>query len=95
MPARDIYHDTVIHALEADGWRITDDPFSIPVGRKQLFVDLGAEKLIGAEREGRRIAVEIKTFEEPIGQGIMDRFELKLIIFDPDEETILQWIPKF
>src|SRR5439155_20466610 len=32
-------------------------------GRKNLFVDLGAEKLIAADRDGKRIAVEVKSFE--------------------------------
>lgn len=27
-----------------------------------MYVDLGAEKLIAAEKEGQQIAVEIKTF---------------------------------
>src|SRR5438477_12313026 len=26
MPARNIHHDAVIHALQADGWTITHDP---------------------------------------------------------------------
>jgi hypothetical protein len=65
MPARDRYHDTVITALNGDGWTITHDPYSLPVGFKTLFVDLGSEKLIAAEREGRRIAVEIKGFPGP------------------------------
>ena len=33
------------------------------VGRKNLFVDLGAEKIIAADREGKHIAVEVKSFE--------------------------------
>lgn len=27
-----------------------------------MFIDLGAEKIIGAERENRKIAVEVKSF---------------------------------
>jgi hypothetical protein len=27
-----------------------------------MYIDLGAEEIIGAEREGRKIAVEIKSF---------------------------------
>jgi len=49
MPARNIYHDAVIAALQADGWSITHDPLSLKVGDRDLLVDLGAEKeLIGA-----------------------------------------------
>jgi hypothetical protein len=29
---------------------------------RSLYIDLGAERLIGAEREGQYIAVEIKSF---------------------------------
>jgi hypothetical protein len=60
--AKDIYHDTVRIALEKDGWTITDDPLTLWIGKRDLFVDLGAEKLIAAEREGKKIAVEIKSF---------------------------------
>lgn len=62
MPARDIYHDTVKTALEKEGWIITDDPLTLRFGGRQLMVDLGAEHLLAAEKEGQRIAVEIKSF---------------------------------
>ncbi len=66
MPALDLYHDAVVRALLADGWRITNDPLVLPVGTRELYVDLAAERAaIGAEREGRRIAVEIKSFVRP------------------------------
>lgn len=80
MPARDIYHDTVIIALEKDGWTITDDQLKLTVGNRSVFVDLGAEKLFAAEKEGRKIAVEIKSFigaspirdlEEALGQYVL------------------------
>jgi hypothetical protein len=62
MPARDIYHNHVKHALIKDGWTITHDPFPMKWGRKDTFVDLGAEKILAAEKEGQKIAVEIKSF---------------------------------
>ncbi len=65
MPARDLYHDTVKNALVKDGWTITHDPLRLPWGRRDLFVDLGAEKLLAAEKAGQRIAVEIKSFTGP------------------------------
>ncbi len=52
MSAKDTYHDEVVSALQADGWQITDDPYHVRVGDRQLFVDLGAEKIVAAEREG-------------------------------------------
>ena len=138
MPAKDIHHDLVHRLLVADGWRITHDAYRIVVGRKNLFVDLGAEKNIAADREGKHIAVEVKSFEgqsevhdlevalgqylvylsflrvqvpdrrlylavpgevwhnvveEPIGQGLMAEYNLRLLIFDPLKEVFLQWIP--
>ena len=50
--------------------------------RKDLFVDLGAERLLAADKEGRKIAVEVKSFlgasdvadlEEALGQYILYR----------------------
>jgi hypothetical protein len=65
MPAKDIYHDTVRTALVKDGWTITKDPFKLTFGGRNLYVDLGAEKLFGAEKGERKIAVEIKNFLDP------------------------------
>jgi XisH protein len=65
MPAKDLYHDTVRTALIKDGWTITDDPLILKIGRRSTFVDLGAEKLIAAERDCQKIAVEIKSFLSP------------------------------
>ena len=138
MPARDFYHDVVKAALIADGWTITDDPLILHVGKKDLFVDLGAERLLAAVKQGRKIAVEVKSFlgasevsdlenalgqyvlyreilaqtgsdrliylavsvevyedlfEEPIGQLVLRRAHLRLIVFDPEKGVIVQWIP--
>ena len=57
MPARDIYHDAVRAALETDGWTITHDQLIIEWGGRDLFVDLGAEELVAADKDGRKIAV--------------------------------------
>ena len=46
MPAKDIYHDSVRNALIKDGWTITNDPYILSIGKKDLFVDLGAQKLL-------------------------------------------------
>ncbi|TYQ30005.1 hypothetical protein PseudUWO310_11325 [Pseudanabaena sp. UWO310] len=51
VSARDIYHNTVRIALEKDGWTITHDPFPLQIGKKRLSADLGAERLISAEKE--------------------------------------------
>jgi hypothetical protein len=65
VAARDIYHNTVIAALVKDGWRVTHDPLVLKWGQKDLYVDLGAEELVAAEKFGRQIAVEIKSFVGP------------------------------
>lgn len=62
MPARDKYHDIVRNALIKDCWIITDDPFSLKIGERDAFIDIGAEKLFTAEKEGRKIGGEVKSF---------------------------------
>lgn len=60
--AKDLYHEVVKEALIKDGWTITHDPYKIKLSRTKLNVDLGAEKLLVAEKENSKIAIEIKTF---------------------------------
>ncbi len=60
--ARDKYHFVVRTALEKAGWTITDDPFVINVGKTDLQIDLGAERILAAEQNNQKIAVEIKVF---------------------------------
>lgn len=138
MPAKDLYHDAVKAALVKDGWTITDDPLTLRWGTKDLFVDLGAEKLLTAEKAGRKIAVEIKgffgrsdvedlrnalgqyvlyqqvldeiepdreiylavhrfafedVFQEALGQLLLTKKKLQLIVVDVNEKEILQWLP--
>jgi hypothetical protein len=137
MPTLDIYHNCVKQALIKDGWEITDDPLSLKIGKKDLFIDLAAKKLLIAKKQEQKIAVEIKSFigtsevedlknalgqyilyekvlkrqlselilylairesvfkrlfTEEIGQILLEDKTLKLIIFDPDQEVITQWI---
>lgn len=138
MPARDLYHDAAVHSLVADGWKITDDPLLLSYGGKDLFIDLGAERItIGAEKDGQRIAVEIKSFLSPsvlrdleeavgqyevyesvlsemdperrlylaiprrvyeglfverFGQLILEKLQLRLIVFDEVAQRIVKWV---
>jgi hypothetical protein len=62
MPAKDAFHELVRTALEKEGWTITHDPYHIDLGFADFYIDLGAERLIAAMRNGEKIAVEIKTF---------------------------------
>jgi len=138
MAAKDLYHNIVIEALQKDGWIITDDPFTITFGSRDVFVDIGAEKTtIGASKAGHQLAIEIKSFinqsaitdlhraigqfvmyevlldelkitrevyvavpknsydgifSEEIGQLMIRRQKIKLLIFDVETASIVQWI---
>ncbi|MGK7946026.1 MAG: XisH family protein [Microcystaceae cyanobacterium] len=136
MPAKDLFHNTVKNALIKEGWIITDDPLYLDYGGVDMYVDLGAEKLIAAEKGKQKIAVEIKSFlrasitsefhialgqylnyqlildnKEPdrilylavakdtytgfftllFTQQAIKKYELNLIIYDPDQEVIIEW----
>lgn len=97
MPARDYYHEIVCQALQKDNWEITHDPYRLQLTRKKnLYIDLGAERLIAAEKELQKIAVEIKSFrspsemkdlEEAVGQFVV--YEHLLSRYDPDRKLYL------
>lgn len=137
MAAKDIYHDDVRSALVKDGWTITDDLLRLRWGKKDYYVDLGAEEIIAAEIPGRRIAVEIKSFvgpsvvddiekalgqyliyrsilrrrqpdrelflavpkgiaklfDEPLGQLLLEDYELRVVVFHPKLKEIIRWLP--
>jgi hypothetical protein len=50
MPRKDKYHDAVRTVLEKDGWTISHDPLVLEWGDKDVYVDLGAERLLAAEK---------------------------------------------
>ncbi|MGK7873315.1 MAG: element excision factor XisH family protein [Xenococcaceae cyanobacterium] len=86
MSARDLFHQVVKTALQKDGWTITHDPYPLQAGSFDLAIDLGAEKVIAAERGEQKIAIEIKSFLGPskisefygaLGQFITYRTALK------------------
>ncbi len=52
-------------ALIKDGWTITNDPLIIRIDRIKLEIDLGAEKVLAAEKDEQQIAIEIKGFINP------------------------------
>jgi hypothetical protein len=51
MAAKDAYHDTVKAALQKDEWLITHDPLILELTSGRLEIDLGAERLIAAQRK--------------------------------------------
>ncbi|NJL11269.1 MAG: fatty-acid oxidation protein subunit alpha [Calothrix sp. SM1_7_51] len=135
--ARDLFHYVVRNALEKEGWKITSDPYEIKVDDVGFEIDLAAEQLLAAEREGQIIAVEIKSFistsnvsdfhtalgqflnyrdalqkTDPVRQlylavrkpvyetffqrrfiaSAVERYQLRLIIYDVEREVIHQWL---
>jgi hypothetical protein len=60
--AKDRFHEVVKNALIKDGWNITHNQFGIKVGGVDMEIDLGAERLLTAERGTEKIAVEVKSF---------------------------------
>lgn len=83
MPAKDIYHNTVKNALIKDGWIITHDPLRIRLARgKNLFVDLGAERLLAAERGTQKIAVEIKSFTSPSDMRDLEQAVGQFVLYE-------------
>ena len=136
--AKDIFHEVVKKAIEADGWNVTHDPYRLSVLGREAQVDLGAEKnFIAAEKGFQRIAVEVKSFLNPsftydfhlaLGQYLnyillleeqepdrqlylavssniyetyfhnlavqkaIERYEIKILIFDAEQQIITSWI---
>lgn len=65
MSARDLFHEAVKRALQKQQWVITHDPLELQLDEVTLKIDLGAERLIAAQRGGEKIAVEVKSFASP------------------------------
>ncbi len=96
MAARDRFHEAVKLALQKENWVITDDPLRLETGGVKFEIDLGAERLLAAERAGEKIAVEIKTFlgDSPITDyhaalGQFLNYRLALEIKEPDRQLYL------
>lgn len=137
--AKDTFHQTLRIALEKEGWEITNDPYKLNVLGVNYEIDLGAEKLLAAEKSSQKIAVEIKTFSAmsfayefhrvlgqylnynsfldlqepdrrlylavpksiyrtyftaPAIQYIVNKFNVRIIVFHPKHQVIEQWLEK-
>ncbi len=137
MAAKDKYHGQVRRALEKEGWTITHDPYFLKLEGVNYPVDLGAERMIAAQKENQKILVEVKSFavesipnefhtalgqyldyalglEEvdpdrliflaipenvyrkikkiPILLKALDKFGVRVVIFEPKLEEIVQWM---
>ncbi|HEY9706030.1 MAG TPA: element excision factor XisH family protein [Allocoleopsis sp.] len=62
MSAKDRFHQSVKNALIKEKWIITHDPLPLDFDNARIEVDLGAERLIAAEKDLEKIAVEVKSF---------------------------------
>jgi len=61
MSAKDIFHDAVKRALEKDGWIITHDPLFLSFGGVDMYVDLGAERILAADRGDKKLPSKSKA----------------------------------
>lgn len=75
MSARDIFHEAVRRGLEKEQWHISSDPLELEWEEVKVKIDLAAERLITAERDEERIAVEIKSF---VGTSAISDFHTAL-----------------
>lgn len=96
MAAKDKYHNIVCEALVKDGWTITDDPLKFKADGHNIKIELGAERLIGAEKDGEKIAVEVKSFIGPselqdlyIALGQFGYYDFALEKAQPDRTLFL------
>jgi hypothetical protein len=94
--AKDLFHDAVKQALLKEQWIIPADPLKIKIEGVKLEIDLAAEKVFAAEKAGRKIAVEIKSFLSPstitdfhaaLGQFL--NYRLALQMREPDRTLYL------
>jgi hypothetical protein len=97
--AKDLFHYAVRQALTKEQWIITENPLKIKIGGVKLEIDLAAEKVVAAEKEGEKIAVEIKSFLNPstitdfhsaLGQFLNYRLALQM---QESKRTLLLAVP--
>lgn len=136
MAAKDLFHHAVRQALLKQQWVITADPLIIKIEGVKLEIDLAAEKVFAAEKAGRKIAVEVKSFlnssaitdfhsalgqflnyrlalqmsepdrtlylavpletfdtffQERFTQEAVKLYQIKLLVYDPVKEAIVEW----
>lgn len=136
MAVKDLFHEAVKQALQKQDWEITADPLVIKIDKVKFEIDLGADKILAAEKEQRKIAIEIKSFlsnstltdfhtalgqflnyrlalemtesdrslylavplnifnsffQEKFVQEATKLYQIKLLVYDPSREVIVEW----
>ncbi|MBD1942397.1 XisH family protein [Coleofasciculus sp. FACHB-712] len=136
MAAKDLFHNAVKQALLKEQWTITADPLTIKIEGVKFEIDLAAEKVFAADKAGRKIAVEVKSFlnnsvindfhvalgqflnyrlalqmrepdrtlylaipfdtfdsffQERFVQEAVKIYQLKLVVYDPSKEVVIEW----
>ncbi len=96
MTAKDKFHDAVKLALTKENWIITDDPLKFEYGDVKFRIDLAADRLLAAERQNEKIAIEIKSFLNPsaltdfhAAVGQFRNYRLALRKIDPERMLYL------
>ncbi len=96
MPAKDNFHEAVVTGLQKQNWLITDDPLYIEFGGVDFYIDIGAERLIAAEKDNEKIAIEIKSFirtsavsEFHVALGQFMNYRLALNMTEPKRKLYL------
>lgn len=94
--AKDYFHGTVQEVLLKEGFSITHDPYVLRKYDPQWELDFGAEKVIAAESDRLKIAVEVKSyFQDSFAHafhGILGQYlnyRLALSYVDPDRKMFL------
>ena len=98
--AKDLFHNAVKVALQKDGWLITHDPYPLRYGVADVYIDLAAEAAIAAEKAGRKIAVEVKSFaggstisEFHMALGQFLNYRIALEVSDEPERVLYLAVP--
>lgn len=134
--AKDLHYNVVKKALINKGWTVIHDPYPLEIGSVRMLIDLGAERIIAAERGNEKIAVEIQFFtddslismfykvvgqydnyqialedeepnrilflavpesvydsffQEPFVQKVIFKRQIKIIVYQPDNENSIVW----
>jgi hypothetical protein len=72
MAKQDALHSAVKHALEKDGWIVTNEPLTLRLEDVKFYVDIAAEKETTQNSVVEKVAIEVKVFG---GLSFLNEFE--------------------